>query len=110
MRSKVSLWAVVVAMCATLPASFAAQTHYKIVVLPTLGGTAGQANSINNRRWATGLAHLPGDNVGHAALWVNGSKAIDIGALGGAGANSAVAWPIKNDSGIVVGISDTAQD
>jgi len=87
-----------------------AQTQYKVVTLPTLGGTAGQANSINNRSWAAGLANFAGDSVGHAALWVNASTAIDLGALGGPTANSAIAWPVKSDNGLLVGISDTADN
>ena len=31
-------------------------TVYNVLTLPSLGGVAGQANSINNRGWATGLA------------------------------------------------------
>jgi hypothetical protein len=34
---------------AALPAWLAAQTTYKVVTLPALGGTAGAANSINDR-------------------------------------------------------------
>jgi uncharacterized membrane protein len=78
--------------------------------LPALGGTAGQANSINNRGWATGLVNFSGDTLGHAALWLNASNTIDLGALGGANANSAVAWPVINDNGLIVGISDTNKD
>jgi len=87
-----------------------AQTQYEVVSLPALGGTAGQANSLNNRGWASGLANFACDNIGHASLWVNGSSAIDLGALGGSTANSAIAWPIKNDSGVIVGISETGQE
>jgi probable HAF family extracellular repeat protein len=107
-------WKVVSAMIAVavlataLPAI--AQSQYRVAELPTLGGTAGQANSINNRGWASGLANFTGDTVGHATLWVNPSNAIDLGALGGPAANSAIAWPVKNDNGVVVGISDTAVD
>ncbi len=95
---------------ALVPIRLAAQARYNVVTLPTLGGTAGQANSINNRDWATGLANMTGDTVGHAGLWVNRFNAIDLGSLGGASTNSAVAWPVKNDNGLIVGISDTAED
>ena len=87
-----------------------AQTQYKVVSLPALGGTAGQANSINNRSWAAGLANFSGDTVGHAALWVNSSSAIDLGALGGPTANSTLAWPVKATNGVIVGISDTGDN
>jgi probable HAF family extracellular repeat protein len=99
------------AVLATSPVWLAAQqTQYKVVTLPTLGGTAGQANSLDNRGWAAGVANFAGDTLGHAALWANSSSVTDLGALGGPAANSAVAWPIKSDNGIVVGISDTADD
>src|SRR5438270_703228 len=110
MKSKLVMKVFAAALLAAFPSWLAAQTQYKIVTLPSLGGTAGAANSINNRNWATGLANFAEDNVGHAALWVNSSNAIDVGALGGPTANSAVAWPIKNNNGLVVGISDTADD
>jgi uncharacterized membrane protein len=83
---------------------------YNVVTLPSLGGTAGGANSVNNRNWVTGSANLTGDTVGHASLWVKQSGVIDLGSLGGPSANSAVAWPVKNDNGLIVGISDTADD
>src|SRR5262245_34533227 len=89
---------------ATLTAQQA--TSYRIVVLDTLGGTGGGANSINNRGWVTGLANLPDDQTAHATLWMNGETR-DLGTLGGP--NSAVSWPVKNDNGVIVGISETAQ-
>jgi probable HAF family extracellular repeat protein len=111
MRSRFLTTLLATVLLAGCPALLPAQTHhYKILTLPTLGGTAGAANSINNRGWATGGANFAGDSVGHAALWVNSEQTIDLGALGGPTANSVVAWPVKNDRGIVVGISDTADD
>jgi uncharacterized membrane protein len=95
---------------AALPAWLAAQTTYKVVTLPALGGTAGAANSVNDRGWAAGSANFEGDNVGHASVWLNRSSVIDLGALGGASANSAVAWPVKNTRGLIAGISDTAEN
>jgi probable HAF family extracellular repeat protein len=87
----------------------AAQATYKVTKLKGLGGDAG-ANGINNRGWATGQANKAGNAVLHAALWVRGSEAIDLGALGGENSNSAVAWPVKSDDGLIVGISDTNLD
>jgi probable HAF family extracellular repeat protein len=110
MKLKVLAFTLVATLLAAFPAWLAAQTTYNVVTLPALGGTAGAANSINSRGWATGLANFAGDSVGHASLWVNSSNAIDLGALGGPTANSAVAWPVKNDNGLVVGISDTTDD
>jgi len=82
----------------------AAQTHYRVVDLGELGGTAGSANGINNRGWITGADNLAGDATSVATLWVHGST-IPLGTLGG-GPNSAVAWPVKNNNGVIVGISE----
>jgi uncharacterized membrane protein len=88
-----------------VPVQLAAQAKYRIVNLGTWGGTAGGAASINNRGWATGNANPQGDQTTIATLWFNGSKT-KLGTLGGP--NSAVACPVKNDSGVIVGISETA--
>jgi probable HAF family extracellular repeat protein len=79
--------------------------RYSVVKLDTLGGTQGGANSINNRGWVTGLANQAGDQTAHATLWLGG-RTIDLRTLGGP--NSAVSWPVKNDRGEIVGISETA--
>jgi probable HAF family extracellular repeat protein len=80
------------------------------MILDGLGGTAGSANSINDRGWASGAANLAGDTVSHAALWINAPNVIDLGSLGGPTSNSAVAWPVKNNIGLIVGISDTSEN
>src|SRR5439155_23854062 len=87
-----------------------AQSKYRVLTLDGRGGTAGGANSINNRGWASGSANQPGDTVSHATLGAGGPSVIDLGSLGGATANSAVAWPVKANNGLIVGISDTATD
>ena len=107
MKSVVVLKCVVAV--AAMAACAVAQTNYKVTLLPGLGGTAGAANSINDRGWASGSANFSGDSVGHATLWVNASELIDLGSLGGHDINSAVAWPVKANQ-VVVGISDTADD
>lgn len=80
---------------------------YTVSVLPSLGGTNSAANSINGRGWPMGFSFLSGDTVIHAALWRNGN-AIDLKTLGGP--NSAVEWPVSNDSGYVSGISETSKN
>src|SRR5215813_5409675 len=110
MKFKLLISVFAATLLAAFPAWLPAQTQYNVVTLPALGGTGGGANSVNNRGWITGLANYAGDQVGHASLWVNSSSAIDLGALGGPTTNSAVAWPVKNDNGLIVGISDTAED
>lgn len=89
--------------------SQSAQTMYKIIPLATLGGTIGGGSGMNDRGWASGFANQPGNTVSHGALWV-GTQITDLGALGGPSFNSAVAWPIKANNGVVVGISDTNEN
>jgi probable HAF family extracellular repeat protein len=90
------------------PAALAAQT-YNVSILLGNGGGAG-ANSINNRGWVAGQANNADNTISHAALWIGGSAPTDLGTLGSTELNSAVAWPVKNNGGIIVGISDTNQD
>jgi probable HAF family extracellular repeat protein len=78
---------------------------YQVKVLPSLGGTESSGNSINNRGWVAGYSNLTGDETRHAVLWRNG-QLTDLRTLGGP--NSAVLWPVKNNSGIVAGVSQTA--
>jgi probable HAF family extracellular repeat protein len=79
---------------------------YQVTNLPSLGGTSSAGSSINNRGWAAGISNLAGDQVQHAALW-QGNSILDLGTLGGP--NSGVLWPVKNERGIISGISQTAQ-
>jgi probable HAF family extracellular repeat protein len=88
----------------TLPVHLAAQSHYSVVELGELGGTAGSANGINDRGWITGTDNLTGDLTTIATLWLNGSV-VPLGTLEN-GPNSAVAWPVKNNNGVIVGISE----
>ncbi|MEO6913055.1 MAG: hypothetical protein ABI182_03415, partial [Candidatus Baltobacteraceae bacterium] len=81
-------------------------THYYVVNLGTLGGSAGAGNSINNAGWASGLSKPGAGTNLHATLWIGG-HAVDLGTLGGP--NSGVGWPVKNTRGELVGISDLAQ-
>jgi probable HAF family extracellular repeat protein len=84
----------------------ASKGTYHVTNLPSLGGTSSAGSSINNRGWAAGVSNLPGDQVQHAALWRDDSI-VDLGTLGGP--NSGVLWPVKNERGIISGISQTAQ-
>lgn len=88
-----------------LPAG-SASAQYTIVNLGSLGGSSSGANSINNRKWASGFSTLASGTYQHAALWKNGSPAIDLGTLGGP--NSAVEWPVNNARGLISGISETS--
>jgi probable HAF family extracellular repeat protein len=105
--------AIVVWTTVIFPNELAAQgddhkTRYLVVELGTLGGVVSGANAINNRGWVMGSADLAGDTTAHATLWIYG-KTHDLGTLGGP--NSAVPWPsVKNTHGLIVGVSDTAED
>jgi uncharacterized membrane protein len=81
------------------------QQQYTITDLPSLGGTNSRANSINNRHWLGGYSNLAGNQSRHAALWRDGALT-DLKTLGGP--NSAVTWSVKANSGLVVGIAQTA--
>jgi probable HAF family extracellular repeat protein len=91
--------------CALFAAS-QEKREYRIIDLPSLGGTNSRANSINDRDWLAGYANLPGDQTRHATLWRD-NKLTDLGTLGGP--NSNVTWPVKSNSGLIVGISQTAK-
>ena len=106
MRSRILKCAAAMTLLTALAVPFrlAAQTNYSVVELGELGGTAGSTNGINNRGWITGTDNLAGDLTTVATRWVNG-KAIPLGTLLG-GPNSAVAWPVKNNNGVIVGISE----
>jgi probable HAF family extracellular repeat protein len=79
---------------------------YHVTELGALGGAASAGNSINNRGWVTGNSDLPGDRMTRATLWRAGTT-VSLGTLGGP--NSAVLWPVKNDKGLIVGVSETAK-
>ncbi len=81
-------------------------THYYIVNLGTLGGSASTANSINDRGWISGISQLSGNATTHAVLWANGAR-VDLGTLGGP--TSGVGWPVKNTHGSIAGFSALAQ-
>lgn len=97
-----------VLVSALLPAAAAANPparEYRVTNLPSLGGAISRGNSINHRGWVAGYSNLAGNQSRHAALWLDGTI-FDLGTLGGP--NSSVAWPVKNNRGLLVGISQTA--
>jgi probable HAF family extracellular repeat protein len=81
-----------------------AAVEYRVTNLTSLGGTASAANSLNDLDWSAGFSNLPGDQTTHATLWLFGSR-FDLGTLGGD--NSNVAWPVKNNRGLLSGIAET---
>jgi len=79
--------------------------EYVVTELGSLGGNEAAGISINNRGLVAGYASLPGDSVIHATIWRDGTLT-DLQTLGGP--NSAVLWPVKNNHGLVVGVTETA--
>jgi uncharacterized membrane protein len=105
---RTSVKTIMVLAALSIPIDLAAQT-YAVVRLDGFGGAAG-ANSINDREWVARAANDATDTISHAALWVGAATPIDLGSFGGPSANSAVAWPVKSNNELIVGISDTADD
>jgi probable HAF family extracellular repeat protein len=56
--------------------------HYQLTVLPTLGGTFGQALGINSKGSVAGYSTLAGDMQADAFIWQKGMLT-DLGTLGG---------------------------
>lgn len=81
-------------------------SHYSVINLGTLGGSASNGfGGVNNRGWVTGDANLSGDQTEHAFLWRDGVMT-DLGTLGGL--NSSVALPVKDDRGFIMGTAQTS--
>jgi probable HAF family extracellular repeat protein len=102
--SLLGMTAITIMLALTVPPHIVAQSNYEVVELGLLGGTAGSANGINDRGWITGAANTSGDSASMATLWVHGA-ALPLGTLEN-GPNSAVAWPVKSNNGVIVGISE----
>src|SRR5690242_8739960 len=83
--------------------------HYTITILGTLGGNNSRANSLDDLGIAGGYSKIAGNAVRHATIWsVRAPQSpIDLSSLGGATFNSDVAWPVKNNVGLISGISET---
>ena len=96
-------------LATVLPVQLQAQT-YQVRTLNGLGGAAG-GNSLNNRGQVLGQANNETNTISRAVLWNPGSSTpFDLGSLGGPDTNSATAFPVKNNRGLFVGISDTNDD
>jgi probable HAF family extracellular repeat protein len=80
-----------------------APPHYRVFQLGSLGGSVSSGNTINNLGWAMGSSNLTGNASEHATLWAFGF-AFDLGTLGGP--NSNIGWPVKNDRGVIAGVSE----
>lgn len=80
--------------------------RYHVEALDPLGPGSSSGQGISNRGWVTGRSTDP-DGTRRAVLWRNGQPD-SLGTLGGR--NSAIAWPVKNVRGIIVGITQTGED
>ena len=82
-------------------------TLYRVINLgDPQGGPLSQGTSNNQEGWVVGFSTLPGNAVMQAELWRDGT-AKSLGTLGGP--NSAVAWPNRNQHGVIVGIAETSE-
>jgi probable HAF family extracellular repeat protein len=82
--------------------------RYRVTVLPSLGGAVANSRgkSINDFGVVAGYSNAP-NGKRHAAAWAFGQK-YDLGTLGvGLDLASSVAWPVKNNVGLISGISLT---
>ena len=115
---KSSIWAYIIAMAAfavlAAPIRAAAQDdeghiRYQVINLGALpGATWAYGATINNQGWVMGESGVASGNwpvVTHATLWNNG-VVTDLGTLGGPG--SGIDWVQKNDRGLIVVLSQTA--
>ncbi len=89
----------------------AGHTRYQVINLGALpGATTAYGTTINNRGWVMGESGVDPGNwpvLTHATLWRNG-VITDLGTLGGPG--SGIDWVQKNDTGLIVILSQTAID
>ena len=76
-----------------------------LIVRSTLGGTQTRGNGLSNGGLVAGWSNLT-KGTRHAALW-RGESITDLQTLGGP--SSTVPWPGINNTGIVVGLSHTAE-
>ena len=89
-----------------LQTSFAAtpQPHYRVTILSSSGASG---NAINDWGLVSG-SHTLSSLAVHATAWAFGSQ-VDLGTLGSPSLNSTVLWPVKNQLGLISGISLTDQ-
>lgn len=112
MKTRISICLAVLSLLTALAVSLplSAQNppspkHYRVIDLGTLGGTVSAGNTINNTGWVTGFS-TEASGVQLATLWANGAQ-VPLGTLGGPGSN--VAWPVKNNFGLISGVSENGK-
>lgn len=81
------------------------QTQYRVTIL---SAASASGNSIDDLGLVAGSYTLANNTV-HASLWAFGTQ-VDLGTLAkGSRLNSLVQWPVKNNLGLISGISLTDQ-
>jgi probable HAF family extracellular repeat protein len=79
---------------------------YRVVNLGDPAGGQVSQGTTNNQPGRVAGWSLQADSTMQAELWAHGS-AVSLGTLGSPTLNSSVAWPNRNDQGVIVGISET---
>lgn len=79
--------------------------RYEVVNLGTLGGRQSRGNGINSRGWVAGYSDDVGNRIRRGVVWKDGAV-IELGTLDGFHSN--VPWSGVNNTGLVVGITETA--
>jgi probable HAF family extracellular repeat protein len=77
---------------------------YEVRSLLSLGGTSSRGNGINDSGLVTGFSNLAENKARRASVWFH-DQIFQLDPLGGT--NSSVAWSGKNNSDLVVGITQT---
>lgn len=80
--------------------------RFAVTVLSPAEASPASGATVNDRGDVAGFAGRA-DGTEHATVWPADAPALDLGTLGGQGTSSAVLWPVKNNHGVVVGISQT---
>jgi probable HAF family extracellular repeat protein len=90
------------------PRTFEGQEEraYRIDELRDLGGSDARGNSINDWAMVAGYSQVENSAARHATVWLFGHP-FDMGTLGGTHSN--ITWPGQNNTGLVVGIAQTAK-
>jgi uncharacterized membrane protein len=113
MKVFLTLIVILAVIASAIPASakrLSVAPTFSIAELGSIGGTISRGNSINNSGWVSGYSFVNGNTRRHASLWINGAAPIDLGSIAGPTGYSSVVWPVKNNSGLVAGITQTAID
>ncbi len=111
MKTRIVVLLAAISFLAALPLSFLraqderGPRHYRVIDLGTLGGSTSSGNAITNTGSVTGNS-TRANGIQLATLWVDRLQ-IPLGTLGGPGSD--VAWPVKNNFGLISGITENGK-